>query len=819
MSRTTCKKLRQILNDQGKLNRLSHYRGSARNFTASQIDIELNTHNTIKDIYPELKQLVEKLALSQGNMTYYASVVQHQPLYKLRRYSKWQGLLYLVCYLYFRYQQTSDRLVTCFCYLIQKHEEAAKAYAKQKIAEDLEKVRDKLRYAGRLLRFFVDDQAFSDTLLFSDVRKEAFKLIPREELQMVSDHLDEKDLDKRRYQWEYTDKSHSRIKQLRKLFLALDIECEEMHSVLHQQMLSARRQLLQEGKITSPDHRIILKKDRIYLLHNAQEDPRRFEYYLYYRVYRMLDANRMFVTESAASKSLEDDLISRDHWKNKGDFLDRAGLPKLDTPIRETLKAFSNRLCFRMKQVGDNINTGMNEFVKCSPRSGELVWSVAHKRWKEDDENPVYSQLQHMSIIDIMRYVNQHTGFLDEFKRISARKKSVKARDEDLLAAIFANGTGFGISGMSRASDRSVGTLRTVEEGYMHLESTRKVCDRITNGIARLPIFNYYTINENAPFGSIDGQKLMCRINTFKARFSAKYFRKGKGISALTLVCNHVPVEAGVISPNEYEGHYAFDLLFNNSSEVQPGTLATDTHGVNNVNFAILDIFGYQFAPRFARFKHAFFDEFEVTPGDAVELQLKKPINGRLIEQEWDEIQRIMCSLSRKTATQSTIVKKLSSNKRSSRTLAALHEYDRMVKCLYLLDYVDNKTLRQFVQQALNRGEAYHQLRKAISSVNGNGFRGGSDYQIAQWNDCSRIIANCIIYYNCALLSGLVTSFEEKGNKEVIDMLSRLSPVAWRHILLSGHYNFAEERPGIDVAELLKNVDPLAENVVTYEAA
>lgn len=53
--------------------------------------------------------------------------------------------------------------------------------------------------------------------------------------------------------------------------------------------------------------------------------------------------------------------------------------------------------------------------------------------------------------------------------------------------------------------------------------------------------------------------------------------------------------------------------------------------------------------------------------------------------------------------------------------------------------------LRQFVQQALNRGKAYHQLRRAIASINGNQFRGGDDYQIEQWNDCARIIANCII--------------------------------------------------------------------------
>lgn len=71
--------------------------------------------------------------------------------------------------------------------------------------------------------------------------------------------------------------------------------------------------------------------------------------------------------------------------------------------------------------------------------------------------------------------------------------------------------------------------------------------------------------------------------------------------------------------------------------------------------------------------------------------------------------------------------------------LHARREYDRVIKCIYVLGYADNKTLRQFVQQALNRGEAYHQLRRAIASVNGNQFLGGNDYQIDQWNDLCEV--------------------------------------------------------------------------------
>lgn len=810
MTDPTHQRLKKILNTKGLLNSLSAYKGSAKGFTPSELELEIETHNNIKEIYPELKQLIEKLQLSLGNLSYYASIIQHQSIYKVRRHPEWQGVLYLVCYLFFRYRETNDKLVTAFTYLVRKHDEASKTAAKQRIADEIELIRDKLKYAGNILGYFVDDK-ITDSTAFGEIRKEAFKLIPKNDIEMISQHLDDNDFDKTDYQWQYTDKQHRKISNsMRKLFLAIDIECEADQAVLSKQLSCAREELKTKGRIATIDQRIIPKSDRPYLIEDNAVNQKRFEYYLYYRVYKMLDSNRIYVTESAENKHLEDDLIAVVDWQHKDTLIQKTGLERLMAPISETLASLESKLLSRMESVSRGIHAGVNEFVKRGPKSNELAWTLASRRWKDDVDNPIYTKLKHMSIIEIMAFVNHQTGFLSAFKSVSTRKNNVQANEDDLMACIFANAANYGIHGISSTSDRSVGTLRTVNDGYVRPENTGPANDIIANAIAALTIFKHYTINETAPFGSVDGQKHACRINTFKARFSAKYFRKGKGVSAMTLVSNHVPLNTTVIAPNEYEAHYAFDLLYNNTSDIQPVTLTSDNHGINNVNFAILDIFGYQFAPRYAKFKYAFYDQFEITLGDDVSIELKKPINAALIEQEWDNIQRIICSLSRKTTTQSTIIRKLSNKKRNNRTLTALHEYDRLIKCLYMLEYVDNKTLRQFVQQALNRGEAYHQLRRAIASINGNQFRGGSDYQVEQWNDCARLVANCIIYYNCALLSGLIEKFERLNNKKVVEMIANLSPVAWQHIQLSGHYMFGGQKILISVEGMLEEVDLLA---------
>lgn len=133
-------------------------------------------------------------------------------------------------------------------------------------------------------------------------------------------------------------------------------------------------------------------------------------------------------------------------------------------------------------------------------------------------------------------------------------------------------------------------------------EQLNQVNDAISNAIAKLEIFQHYNIQEGVLHASADGQEFESRLHTFKTRYSSKYFGTSKGVSAVTLVANHVPVNARVIGANEHESHYIFDLLFNNTSEIKPDILSTDTHGVNHVNFALLDLFDYAFAPRYAQF-------------------------------------------------------------------------------------------------------------------------------------------------------------------------------------------------------------------------
>jgi TnpA family transposase len=180
-----------------------------------------------------------------------------------------------------------------------------------------------------------------------------------------------------------------------------------------------------------------------------------------------------------------------------------------------------------------------------------------------------------------------------------------------------------------------------------------------------------------------------------------------------------------------------------------------------------------------------------------------RKVSEELIIKEWPNIQRIMASLGCKEVTQSTIVRKLSSYRRQNQTKKALWELDHICQTLYILDFIDDVELRQSVQKALNRGEAYHRLRRAVAYVNGGKFRVKTEGEQQVWNECSRLITNAIIFYNMVLLSRVYEQKRAAGDVEAMAAVAGISPVAWRHVNLFGVIEFSGAKSLVDLDALV----------------
>jgi TnpA family transposase len=174
-----------------------------------------------------------------------------------------------------------------------------------------------------------------------------------------------------------------------------------------------------------------------------------------------------------------------------------------------------------------------------------------------------------------------------------------------------------------------------------------------------------------------------------------------------------------------------------------------------------------------------------------------------LILSEEDNINWVIASLLHGDVRQNIIVRKLSSLSQYHRTCKAMTEYNRVFESIYTLKFIDDPDMRQYVRESQNRIEAYHQLRRAIALANGGQLRGGSELELMIWNECARFVANAIIYYNACLLTELLNKYKQLGDKEAVELIKRISPIAWVHINFLGNFVFSVDPPDIDIASMV----------------
>lgn len=782
-----------------------------KSFNATELEKELLVFNHIKAHIQDVGSIIKRLQLSQKNLHFYASMVEYYTIGKLRRFAPVTVNLYLLCYLSIRHQRLIEHLADGLIYHVRRIKDKARTFAKDAAYQDWQQAAKNMDKAAQVLRLFIDG-TIDETVPFGEIKKKAIKLIPETALDSVCLYMASQKRAEDDFLWQFYDQQSDLITNiLRPIFLCLRFKGSEHNTPFIQYIQNSQKSLLKSGSINEMDENLVRPKARRYLItEDNTVHAQRAEWYLYMQIQTKLDG-QLFIPDSHKYRALEDDFISDSQWKEKDTLVKNACMPKLEVPPNKLLTQLNEELQSKLDGLSQQIQDSDDSNIILQSTSGKKRWRLPTKGTKKLLNNPFFQQVKPTNIADVLRYVDHHTQFIDAFEHV---RKSLPIRDgqlNNLLATIIANGTNYGIYTLANISDRHYNQLRSIQANYLRRETLVEANDAICNAIARLPIFKHYQIQDNLLHASADGQKFESRLETFKTRYASKYFGTNKGVSAVTLVANHAAINAKMIGANEHESHFIYDLLYSNTSDIKPDILSTDTHGVNHVNFALLDLSGYTFAPRYANVGGVIDDLFNM---QNEQLALKTPIDIAVIESQWDVVQRIMISLQRKTTTQAALVRKLSGYPKDHPLLKAITEYNRLVKALYILNYMGDEKLRKYVQRALNRGEAYHQLRRAIASVNGNRFRGSTDYEIELWNDCARLLTNAIIYFNSLVLSKLLVHFENTKQNDMLTLTQRVSPVAWTNINLNGTYSFNFGQDILDMDELIR---PITEEEVLIE--
>ena len=724
----------------------------------------------------------------------------------------------MLCFIFNRYQEFMDNLITSFMYHLRAFLNEGKKYADEKEAEFIKGLMLEMPNLGEFLIWFSSKEV-KPNLTSEEYRQLGFDILSKEKQIAIADLIWGVGFDKKTEKWKYYESQARRIAMyFRPILLAVDVDFHKKDALIAQLIKSLRDYFISEEPLSKFPESLSsalldkMPKSALELLKSTRESEEisstRFEFYIYEKMYHQFDRGRLFCNDSVSYCDLDYDLVPDSMVDKAMEICEELGYKKIPVYCDGRLDQALSALEEAWNQTNKNIDEGKNKSIKIeTDDKGNVTWKLTYDA-DESEKVTFFDELPKKDIADVFKCMGDYLRIWGLFE--SQKDKYVKHRHPSplaLIACVLAEAFGFGIEKMSQMSNIDYNHLRTIDENFMYAENLKLVNNGFGDFTHGLPVSRTWDLIENTIVSDADGQKYATSRHTIQSRYSSKYFGTCKGISIYSLTGNHISINAKCIGPNEHESHHLYDVIYNNKTNIPIDMMTGDGHSINQTSFVTLDSIDVEFMPSIKNIRMEAEKLHSVNNPDQYHGLIKPSgkINKPLIKSEKRGIIRILLSLLLQQNTQAVIIRKLASHKRYNRLQAAFWEYNKIFKSTHVLNLINDESKRKIIKTARNRTESYHQFHRMVRKVFDGAFKGRKIISNATSVQASRLVTNCVIAYNAMILDKvyqrLYVAVDEKKAKT---MMSKISPVAWQHILFTGRYHFRDQEGSIDFDGLIE---------------
>ncbi|WP_242507793.1 transposase [Rickettsiales endosymbiont of Peranema trichophorum] len=238
------------------------------------------------------------------------------------------------------------------------------------------------------------------------------------------------------------------------------------------------------------------------------------------------------------------------------------------------------------------------------------------------------------------------------------------------------------------------------------------------------------------------------------------------------------------------EAVYVLDGLLDNQNISRPFEHSTDTGGFTEVLFGLCYLLGISFQPHFKDLKDQRLYCFDRKGTGYPELFSTERIDELLLNEQWDDMIRLVSSLKEGLIKPHIIVKKLHAQETFTKLSKALVYLGRIVKSTYILRYLHDEELRYAVRKQLNRGEGRHRLARYVFFADQGAFKTNDYEEMMNKGSCLSFVSNAIVVWNTEQMQRVYEILKEKGCKIREEDMGRVLPLSTKEILVHGQYSF-----------------------------
>ena len=210
----------------------------------------------------------------------------------------------------------------------------------------------------------------------------------------------------------------------------------------------------------------------------------------------------------------------------------------------------------------------------------------------------------------------------------------------------------------------------------------------------------------------------------------------------------------------------------------------TDTHGQSEVGFAFCHLLGFNLMPRLKKVasqKLYLPEKSSSIRYPHLDPILTRSINWELIRQQYDEMVKYTTALKLGTAQAEAILSRFTRNNVQHPTYKALAELGKVIKTLFLCQYIISETLRQEIHAGLNVVENWNSANGFIFYGDGREIASNriEDQELSVLS--LHLLQLCLVYVNTLMIQQVLKESIWHSRMTSADFRA-LTPLIYAHI-------------------------------------
>lgn len=790
---------------------IQQYKDINQSTQPKAIKKSLQQFKVLRQRLDKLKLLVEKIKLSDATIDYHANWVTIADNDKIE--TNVDKYLFLLCFLIRQVRLRQDFFIDIIQQSVKNAENQAKRLQKEEYFKDqknrkeatklLKNTRNSYKkWIEDIKKVMYSDMTDSQKVLEIGYILEENHSLTDEQNEMINTLENELNKDEKvEFYGIWQKRSIWLSNRISQLVIHLNINQDNSDKTLFG---AVKHYTDKKGKITKPSDNISWlddkQQDTLWIINENGDEifqRRLYKMFLFEAIHDGIKSGKLNFNDSYRFRSLEEYLISKKEWKaNKEQLLTDAEMTHL-ADFKENLEELQKNLDQLFHQVNDNYNLGLNPHLRFDKNNKPVITTPSVEKPDFSKISSYFRPARFISILDLLADVEKIAPFLHHLGHQSKTHERKRPPAETFFASIIALGCNIGLEKMKNISKGVQDlTLQNTSDWYLSLQALKDANDAIIKIKNDLDLPEIHRNTQDELHTASDGQKILSKKNSFNTAFSYKYPGFRKASVANTAVDERFALfYSTVVVASAREAVSMVDMHLGNPV-VKSTIHSTDTHGSTEVVFGMMHMLGIFFAPRIkdigTQQLYGFKSKREYSDFD-YQLLPDHTINTQIIEENWDDMLRLMASLKLGKTTAEQVLKRLNSYSQQNPLQKAMKEFGKITRTAFILKYYDDIELRQSIEKMLSHIELMNRFAKAVFFSNNQEFQVATKEEQEKIIQCRILLQNSIVLWNYLYLSEMLSKLElQEELEEMIEVIRSSTAVVWHHVNMLGEYDFTK---------------------------